>query len=183
MKKKSSRSIRAIEGGRGRGQRPTTKRAPVAARSGQTATRSVGNVMVTDVVTIPPHSTLVEAALAMRQANVGMLPVVEGGKVRGVITDRDIVVRAIARKADLSTTRVDDCLTDDVICAHPDWTSDQAMKAMADARVGRLPVVDENDRLVGVVTLTSMAFRAPDKREAFDTSKEVSRRSVRAGER
>jgi CBS domain-containing protein len=139
--------------------------------------------MVTDVVTLPPQSTLVEAALTMQRANVGMLPVVEGGEVRGVITDRDIVVRAIARNADLSTTRVDDCLTDDVICAHADWTTDQAMKAMADARVGRLPVVDEDDRLVGVVTLTSMAFRAPDKREAFDTSKEVSRRSARAGER
>ena len=183
MNKKSSRSIRGIEGGGGNRQRPTTKRAPVTARSGRTATRTVGDVMVTDVVTLPPQSTLVEAALTMQRANVGMLPVVEGGEVRGVITDRDIVVRAIARNADLSTTRVDECLTDDVICAHPDWTTDQAMKAMADARVGRLPVVDQDDRLVGVVTLTSMAFRAPDKREAFDTSKEVSRRSARAGER
>jgi CBS domain-containing protein len=143
----------------------------------------VENVMVADVVTIAPSASLVEAARAMEQANVGMLPVVEGREVRGVITDRDIVVRAIARDADLANTRVAQCLTDDVVCARPDWTTDQAMKAMADARVGRLPVVDEGDRLVGVVTLSSMAFRAPDKREAFDTSKEVSRRSARAGER
>src|SRR5687768_1044773 len=142
MNKKSSRSIRGIEGRGGHSQRPTTKRAPVTARSGRTATKTVADVMVTDVVTLPPQSTLVEAALTMQRANVGMLLVVESGEVRGVITDRDIVVRAIARNADLSTTRVDECLTDDVICAHPDWTTDQAMKAMADARVGRLPVVD-----------------------------------------
>lgn len=139
--------------------------------------------MVTDVVTVAPSATLVEAARAMERANIGMLPVVDGQRVRGVITDRDIVLRGIARDADLSSTRVEQCLTEDVICARPDWSTDQAMKAMADARVGRLPVVDKTDRLVGVVTLSSMAFRAPDQREALDTSKEVSRRSARAGER
>ena len=89
--------------------------------------------MVSDVVTIAPSATLVEAARAMEQTNVGMLPVVEGRQVRGVITDRDIVVRAIARDADLTSTRVEQCLTADVVCARPDWSTDRAMKAMADA--------------------------------------------------
>jgi CBS domain-containing protein len=181
--KKPSRSIRTIDGGPKRAQRPTTRKGSLARAGGRSATRRVEDVMVPDVVTIAPSASLVEAARAMEQANVGMLPVVEGRAVRGVITDRDIVIRAIARDADLAKTRVAQCLTDDVVCAHPDWTTDQAMKAMADARVGRLPVVDEGDRLVGVVTLSSMAFRAPDQREALDTSKEVSRRSARAGER
>ena len=181
--KSPSRPMRAIDGGKGRAQRSTAKKQPPAARERRTGTRTVGDVMVTDVVTIAPSATLVEAARAMERGNVGMLPVVEGGQVRGVITDRDIVVRAIARNADLSNTRIEQCLTEDVVCAHRDWTAEQAMKAMADARVGRLPVVEKGDRLVGVVTLSSMAFRAPDKREALDTSKEVSRRSVRAGER
>jgi CBS domain-containing protein len=150
--------------------------------SQRSGTRTVESVMVTDVVTIAPSATLVEAAREMERANVGMLPVVEGGEVRGVITDRDIVVRAIAREADLGSTRVEQCLTEDVVCAHQDWTTDQAMKAMADARVGRLPVVDEDDQVVGVVTLSSMAFRARDARDTLDTSKEVSRRSARAGE-
>jgi CBS domain-containing protein len=179
QRKKASRSIRAIEGGRAR--RPTTRKEPSATR--RMTTRTVANVMVTDVVTIGPSATLVDAARAMEQGNVGMLPVVEGRDVRGVITDRDIVVRAITRNVDLGNTRVEQCFTRDVVCAHPDWTTDQAMQAMADFQVGRLPVVGEGDRLVGVVTLSSMAFRAPDKREALDTSKEVSRRSARAGER
>jgi CBS domain-containing protein len=136
--------------------------------------------MISDVVTIDPSATLADAARAMEQANVGMLPVVENGRVRGVITDRDIVIRAVARDADASSTRVEECLTAHVICARPAWTTDEAMEAMGDAQIGRLPVVDDQDRLVGVVTLSSMAFRAPDKGEALETAQEVSRRSARA---
>jgi CBS domain-containing protein len=62
--------------------------------------RTVGDVMVTNVVTIVPSATLVDAARAMERGKVGMLPVVEGGEARGFITDRDIVVRAIACNAD-----------------------------------------------------------------------------------
>jgi CBS-domain-containing membrane protein len=66
-----------------------------------------------------------------------------------------------------------------VICARPEWTTDHAMKAMGDAQIGRLPVVDSEDRLVGVVTLSSRAFRALDKGEALETAQDVSRRSAR----
>jgi CBS domain-containing protein len=142
----------------------------------------VRDVMVSDVVTIDPSASLAAAARTMEQANVGMLPVIEDGRVRGVITDRDIVVRAVARDAAASSTRVGDCLTPNVICARPEWTTEQAMQTMGDAQVGRLPVVDDQDQLVGVVTLSSMAFRAPDKREALQTAQEVSRRSARAAE-
>jgi CBS domain-containing protein len=109
-----------------------------------------------------------------------MLPVIENGRLRGVITDRDIVIRAVARDVEASSTRVGECLTPHVICARPEWTTDQAMHAMSEAQVGRLPVVDDQDQLVGVVTLSSMAFRAPDKGEALETAQEVSRRSARA---
>lgn len=162
---------------------PQRRKGPQPARGRRATAGTVEAVMVTDVVTVAPSATLAEAARTMERGNIGMLPVVEGRQVRGVITDRDIVVRAIARDADLSSTRVEQCLTKDVVCAHPNWSTDQAMKAMADARVGRLPVVDETDQLIGVITLSSLAFRAPEQREALDTSKEVSRRSARAGER
>lgn len=141
--------------------------------------KTVRDVMVSDVVTIDSSASLAAAAQAMEQANVGMLPVIENGRVRGVITDRDIVVRAVARNADTSSTRVGDCLTPDAVCAKPAWTTNEAMQAMADAQVGRLPVVDDQDRLVGVVTLSSMAYRAPEKDEVLETAQEVSRRSAR----
>jgi CBS domain-containing protein len=145
--------------------------------------RSVRDVMVEDVVSIDPSASLTDAARAMDDANVGMLPVALDGKVLGVITDRDIVIRAVARDADPANTAVGDCLSIHAIVAHPDWTTDRAMQTMAQAQVGRLPVLDDDERLVGVVTLSSMAFCAPDKAEALETAQEVSRRSARrAGE-
>lgn len=141
--------------------------------------RSVRDVMVKDVVSIDPSASLADAARRMEDANVGMLPVVEDGKVLGVITDRDIVIRAVAREADPASTAVGDCLSGDAIVARPEWTTDRAMQTMAEAQVGRLPVLDEEERLVGVVTLSSMAFRAPDKDEALATAQQVSKRSAR----
>jgi len=135
--------------------------------------------MVKDVVSIDPSASLADAARRMEDANVGMLPVVEDGKVLGVITDRDIVIRAVAREADPASTAVGDCLSGDAIVARPEWTTDRAMQTMAEAQVGRLPVLDEEERLVGVVTLSSMAFRAPDKDGALETAQQVSKRSAR----
>jgi CBS domain-containing protein len=141
--------------------------------------RTVREVMVKDVVCIEPSASLSEAARAMEHANIGMLPVVEDGKLLGVITDRDIVVRALAREADAAATAVGDCFSGDAIVAHPDWTTEHAMQTMAQAQIGRLPVVDDEESLVGVVTLSSMAFRAPDKSDALEAAQEVSRRSAR----
>lgn len=143
------------------------------------AKKRVAQVMVADVVTIEPSASLVTAARRMRDANVGMLPVVERGRVVGVITDRDLVVRAMADEADPATTHVGDCMSADVIPAHPDWPTERAIVTMAQAQVGRLPVLDDEDRLVGVVTLSSMAFRSRHKAVALEAAQEVSRRSAR----
>lgn len=169
-------NMRAIEGGRAASPRP---RARDVAR-GRITHRTVGDVMVRDVVTVEPAASLAEAARLMETHNVGMLPVVEEGRIKGVITDRDIVVRAIAREADPRTTRVSECLSAAVLCASPEWSTDEAITVMAGAQVGRLPVADQDDRLVGVVTLSSMAFRAPDKQQALAAAQQVSRRSSRA---
>jgi CBS domain-containing protein len=150
----------------------------MAKRQGRSE-RNVRDVMVKDVVSIEPAASLTDAARKMEDANVGMLPVVEDGRVLGVITDRDIVVRAVAREADPASTAVGDCLSIDAIVAHPDWTTERAMQTMAQAQVGRLPVLDDDNRLVGVVTLSTMAFRAPEKAEALEAAQEVSRRSAR----
>jgi CBS domain-containing protein len=141
--------------------------------------RRVRDVMVTDVVTIEPSASLVTAARRMAEANVGMLPVVDGERVVGVITDRDITVRAVARERDPVTTRVIECLSEAVIPAHPDWPTQQAIVTMAQAQVGRLPVLDDEQRLVGVVTLSSMAFRSRHKAVALEAAQEISRRSAR----
>jgi CBS domain-containing protein len=140
----------------------------------------VRDVMIHDVESIDASATLREAAQKMRDANVGVLPITQGGRIKGVITDRDIVVRGMARGADPSTTRVGECATTDAVAARPDWTVYQAMSVMAERQIGRLPVVDDSDAVVGIVTLSSLALRAGEKEEALDTAKQVSRRSARA---
>ncbi len=148
-------------------------------RDGGARGRTVKDVMVEQVVTIDSSATLAEAAQLMRDANVGVLPVVEGGRLRGLLTDRDIVVRAVARGVDPRSTRVAECATGDVVSARPEWSVEQATRVMARNQVGRLPVVDDDGRLVGIVTLSSLALRSRDEDEALHAAQEVSRRSPR----
>jgi CBS domain-containing protein len=141
----------------------------------------IAEVMVREPITIDASATLIEAARKMREGNVGVLPVVEDGVLRGALTDRDLVVRAIADEADPRTTRVADCATVEPIVAQPDWDPDQAPEVMARHQIGRLPIVDAQNRPIGRVTLSSLALRAADDDEALSTAKEVSRRSARGG--
>ena len=131
----------------------------------------IRDVMVHDVVAIDPSASLAEAAQLMREANVGILPVVDDGQVCGVITDRDLVVRAIAAGADLTSTPVGECATGDPVVAHPDWDLDQAMDAMARAQIGRLPVIDDDNTLAGIVTLGSLALRSKKDKETLAAAK------------
>lgn len=139
----------------------------------------VKEVMVTDVVTIDGSASLLDAARLMRDANVGMLPVVDRGRLRGVITDRDLVVRAVAEGVAPGGMPVRECLTERVVAAGPEWSTDRAMEAMAARKFGRLPVVDDRARVVGVVTLSSLVLRGRDEAEALETAKAVARRSAR----
>jgi CBS domain-containing protein len=142
--------------------------------------RRVEDVMVRDVETIDASASLVQAAQRMRDANVGVLPVVEAGRLRGVLTDRDIVVRGVVRGTDPASLRAGEVASRDLVAARPDWPVQQAMDTMAMHQVGRLPVVDDSERVLGIVTLSSLALRSARQDEALDTAKEVSRRSARA---
>jgi len=142
--------------------------------------RRVEDVMVRNVHTIDSQMNLTQAAQRMRDSNVGVLPVVDGGRLRGIVTDRDLVIRGMASGHDPSSMRVSDVATHSLIAAHPDWPLQRAMDTMSSHQIGRLPVIDEHDRVVGMVTLSSLALRSSQQGEALDTAKEVSRRSARA---
>ena len=144
--------------------------------------RCVRDVMVSDVLTIDAEATLLDAAQMMRDGNVGVLPVVEQGRLRGIITDRDLVVRAMAEGAVPSMTRVGECATWDIVCARPESSIEEVMEVMADSQIGRLPVVDADNRVIGILTLSSLALRTekPRQGEALETAQEVSKRSTRA---
>jgi CBS domain-containing protein len=149
-------------------------------RERSTDRRLVRDVMVGDVLTIEVGASVLEAAQRMRDGNVGVLPVVDGGRLRGIITDRDLVVRAMANGAMPALTRVAECATWDIICARADSPIDEAMEVMAERQVGRLPVVDLDNRVIGIITLSSLALRSPKQADALETAQEVSRRSARA---
>lgn len=140
----------------------------------------VGDVMIRDVFTVDTSSTLADAARRMRDANVGVLPVLERGRLVGMITDRDLVIRGMARGADPASTLVAECATRELVCARPDTDVHEAMEVMSDCQIGRLPVVDDDNRVIGIVTLSSLALRAPKQGEVLQTAKEVSRRAARA---
>ncbi len=142
--------------------------------------RRLEDVMIRDVVTVDASATLRDTAERMREANVGVLPVLEFGQLRGVVTDRDLVVRAMARGLNPDVTRIRDCMSEAVVCARPDWDLEEARGVMAQHRIGRLPVVDERNRLLGIVTLGSLALRTAEEEETLGAAREVSRRSARA---
>lgn len=149
-------------------------------RGRSTSGRAVQDVMIDDVLTIDADATLLEAAQLMRDGNVGVLPVVEDGRLRGIVTDRDLVIRAMADGAVPALTRVGECATWNIICARGDSSIDEAMEVMADSQIGRLPVVDADNRVIGIITLSSLALRSPKREDALETAQEVSKRSARA---
>ena len=118
--------------------------------------------MTPGVRAVAPTDSVMEAARTIKEQDVGSLPVVEDGRVVGIVTDRDIVVRAVAEEVDPRTATVGDVASGDLVTVEPDEDLDDALKLMAQHRVRRLPVV-ENGRLVGVVAQADVALEANDK--------------------
>ena len=122
----------------------------------------VRDAMTPGVRAVAPTDSVMEAARTIKEQDVGSLPVVEDGRVVGIVTDRDIVVRAVAEGVDPRTATVGDVASGDLVTVEPDEDLDDALKLMAQHRVRRLPVV-ENGRLVGVVAQADVALEANDK--------------------
>jgi CBS domain-containing protein len=122
----------------------------------------VSDVMTRDVRTLSPGDSVVDAARCMDELNVGVIPVCEGEKLVGMVTDRDIVVRGVAQKGEIGGMKLADVMSGHVRCAKPDDDVDQVLSEMAEAQIRRLPVVDANQRLVGIVSLGDIAAKNPD---------------------
>lgn len=108
--------------------------------------------MTAQVVTAEPTMSVVDAAKRMIQQEKGPLPVVEGNQAVGMITDRDLIARVVAEGRDPTTLRVRDVATRDVIGIRPDQTIDDARQMMAQHQLDRLMVVEEGNRLVGIIS-------------------------------
>jgi len=135
----------------------------------------VKNIMSREVDTVAPETILRDAAERMNTLDVGVLPVCVNDRLVGVLTDRDITVRATADGLDPFATQVGDIMSkDDLIICFEDQDVEEAAQMMRDKQVRRLPVLSQDRRLVGIVSLGDLAVDAGDLRRSGETLKAIS---------
>jgi CBS domain-containing protein len=127
-----------------------------------------------------PDTSLMEAAQKMKHLDIGMLPVCEGQYVVGMITDRDITIRATAEGKDPRSSPVREAMTEEVICCYEDQEIQEAARIMEEKQIRRLPVIDRERSLVGVVSLGDLAVRQHNERLAGEVLGRVSEHPMNA---
>ena len=125
--------------------------------------KNIRDLMTGNPRTVTQDATVAEAARIMRDEDTGVVPIVEGGNLVGVITDRDIAIRAVAEGKDGDTT-VRDVASKDIVTVDPDQDLDEALRLMAQHQVRRIPVVEEDGKLVGIVSQADVARQSDDAR-------------------
>ena len=133
----------------------------------------IRDIMTSSPSTCEPSATVADAAKIMAREDVGPVPIVESGRLVGVVTDRDLVVRVIAEGLDPTSTTVGEIASSDLVTVEPDMDLRDALQKMSDNQVRRLPVV-EGDRLVGIVAQADIA-RAADEEDVGDVVQDISR--------
>jgi CBS domain-containing protein len=134
----------------------------------------VSEVMTRHVEVISSNAPLREAAGKMKTLDVGLIPVCDGDKLRGTLTDRDITVRGIAEGYDPSETKVADIMSTDLACCFEDDEIEAALNLMEKRQIRRLPVLNREKHLVGIVSLADLAVHAGQKSRVGATLEEVS---------
>jgi len=122
---------------------------------------TVSQVMTRGVRALSPSATLVAAAQAMDELNVGVIPVCEGELLVGMVTDRDIVVRGVAQEMDPRTATLAEVMSTHVRTVGEDEDIEDVLATMAENQIRRLPVVDAKDRLIGILSLGDIAAKEP----------------------
>jgi CBS domain-containing protein len=126
----------------------------------------VGKVMVSDVEAAGPDVSLRELARRMRELGISFVPIVEGERLVGVITDRDIVLRGVSEAKNSATARARDVMSLEVVCCFEDERVDHARRLMIEHNVRRLPVIGRDHHLVGIVNFADTEGRATPVKKA-----------------
>ncbi len=128
----------------------------------------ISEVMTREVEVISPDASLREAARKMDDLNVGVLPVCDGQRLVGILTDRDITVRSTSIGESPDVTRVDEVMTDEIWWCHEDDDAQDVAHRMGEKQIRRMPVIDHNRMLVGIVALGDLATdHIPGAQEAL----------------
>src|SRR2546423_13743223 len=126
--------------------------------------KNVEELMTSSACWIDSDKPVAYAAKMMRDEDVGLAPIVEGNRLVGTVTDRDIAIRVVAEGKDPESTKVMEIASTEVVTVDPQQDLDEALRLMAQHQVRRLPVVEEDGRLVGVVAQADVARNADDAR-------------------
>ena len=134
----------------------------------------IRDIMTRNVECVWPDDTLQEAALKMKELDVGPMPVCDYDRVVGMLTDRDITVRAVAEGRDPRSTRVRDVMTRNVVSCSEDDAVEEAARLMQERQIRRLLVLDRDKRLIGIVSLGDLAAEAEDPYRMAEVLQDVS---------
>jgi CBS domain-containing protein len=129
--------------------------------------------MTPNPITVPPSASIQEAARIMRDKDTGVVPIVEDGRPVGLVTDRDIVVRAVADGGARLDGRVRDIATTELVTLEPDLSTEEAARLMGERQVRR-ELVCEDDRLVGIASIGDLAVKEGRDRRIGDTLEDIS---------
>ena len=143
--------------------------------------KKCSDIMTREVVTCTPESTIVDVAQLMKEEDIGPVLVVDNEQSRtlvGIVTDRDIVLKVIAEGRDPKTTRVGDVMSKKLITCRADDDVDVAMRAMAQYQLRRVPVVEGNMMLVGIISQADVATRADEPEKTAEVVKEISQETT-----
>jgi CBS domain-containing protein len=126
--------------------------------------KNVRDAMTSNPCTIDADKPVAHAAKMMKQENVGIAPIVQGDRLVGTLTDRDIVVRVVAEGRDPQTVTAREVASTDIVTVDPEQNLDEALRLMASHQVRRLPVVEEDGRVVGVLAQADVAEEGKAKK-------------------
>jgi CBS domain-containing protein len=132
------------------------------------------DIMTSSVTTAAPEMVLREVAALLRESDVGALPVVKDGKLAGIITDRDIVVRAVAEGKDTNSTTAAEVMTAEVFSAGPDTFVFEVSRLMGEKQIRRVPVINDAGELCGMIAMADIALEMEDEREIAETLEDIS---------
>jgi CBS domain-containing protein len=156
------------------GRSPGSARITENGKEQRRSAMTLKDVMTPGVEVIAPEATLQQAAAKMRRLNIGPLPVCDGDQLVGMLTDRDITVRAVAEGCDPTTTTVREAMTPDIAYCFEDQAIADAVQMMERYQIRRLPILSRAKRLVGMVSLGDLAVSSGNETQVGETLKQVS---------
>jgi CBS domain-containing protein len=136
--------------------------------------RRVRDIMTANPACVSEKDSILEAARLMKREDTGVIPVVDGKKVIGMITDRDIVVRLVADGKNPGDCKVNEAMTKHVRVVREDDSVNDVLEVMKGANIRRVPVCDSNDQIVGIVSMADLAIETNEKGKVGDVVQDIS---------